>query len=203
MIFNLSENQRKSHSGFSLAELIITMAIAGIFAGLAIATFSRNLRKENLKAATRQSVTWLEDLRKLAIQKDIPCLAEIDASKALLQVQADADQPELQRCVSLNYANLSAKNSADKLNDLIICSKELDVESGETATGNLESLTLICSTGSSSTVFTPRGTATKSLLIKYGLPGLTRDRCIAVLAPNGLIRNGMTKGGSCDFTTSY
>ena len=202
MIITPSNNKNRCHSGFSLAELIITMAIAGIFAGLAVVTFSRNLRKENLKAATRQSVAWLEDLRKLAIQNDIPCLTEIDSSQALLQVKADADQPELERCVGLYYTNISAKNTADNLSDLIACSKD-DFDFGESVTDNLESLNLTCSAGRSSTVFTPRGTATKSLLIKFGLPGLSQDRCIAVLAPNGLIRNGMTKGGSCDFTTSY
>lgn len=202
MIFIPSNKKHNYHSGFSLAELIITMAIAGIFAGLAVATFSRNLRKENLKAATRQSVTWLQDLRKLAIQNDIPCLIEIDSSQASLQVIVDADQPELKRCTDLNYTNKSVKKAADNLNDLITCSKD-DFDPGETVTDNLESLNLTCNTGSNSTVFTPRGTATKSLLIKYGLPGLSQDRCIAVMAPNGLVRSGMTKGGSCDFTTSY
>lgn len=201
MIITLSNNKAEFQKGFSLAELVITMAIAGIFAGLGVVTFSRNLREESLKAATRQSVTWLENLRKKAIQNDTPCLAEINNLQALLQVQADSEQPELERCTNLNYANITATNTGGNLNDLITCSKKLD--SGETATDNLESLNLICSTDSSSTVFTPRGTATKSLLIKYTLPGLSRDRCIAVLAPNGLIRSGMTKGGSCDFTTSY
>ena len=195
------KNYHRFQHGFSLPELIITMAIASIFAGLAIVTFSRNLREESLKAAARQTTTWLEDLRKLAIQNDIPCPAEVSNTNAILQVKTDSNQPLFERCIELNYASLAAKSLAKNLNDLILCSKAL--QNGESASDTIQSLSLSCNTGSNSTVFTPRGTSTDSLLITLSLPGLARDRCIAVLAPNGLIRNGITKGGACEFTTSY
>ena len=195
------KNYHRFQHGFSLPELIITMAIASIFAGLAIVTFSRNLREENLKAAARQTTIWLEELRKLAIQNDIPCPAEVSNTNATLQVKMDSNQALLERCINLNYASLPITSPAKNLNDLITCSKALAYE--ESVSDTVQSLSLSCNTGSTVTVFTPRGTSTDSLLITLSLPGLNRDRCIAVLAPNGLIRNGITKGGACDFTTSY
>jgi len=57
--------------------------------------------------------------------------------------------------------------------------------------------------GSDSLVFTPRGTATTSLLIQLSVPEASADRCIAVLAPMGQIRSGRVAGGRCDFTTAF
>ena len=48
-------------------------------------------------------------------------------------------------------------------------------------------------------VFTPRGTVSVGGLVKLHLPQATRTRCVAVLTPIGMIREGRDDGTGCNF----
>jgi len=194
-------------NGFSLVELVIAMAIAGIFAGMSIVTLGRNLNNEKLKAITRESIAWLENAKKIAIQNDFSCEIEIDNSSKTLSFPTSTTNAALDQCADLKKASLINTNTTSNTNNLKQCSKVLatNVTPEETPTTALSSLMSsdYCNDGISTTIFSPRGTLTKSVLITYEIDPQGERRCIALVAPNSLIRSGKVKGDQCDFTTAY
>ena len=191
-------------NGFSLVELVIAMAIAGIFAGMSIVTLGRNLNNEKLKAITRESIAWLENAKKIAIQNDFSCEIEINNSSKTLSFPTSTTNAALDQCADLKKASLINTNTTNNLKQ---CSKALDTNGTpeETPTTDLSSLMSsdYCNDGISTTIFSPRGTLTKSVLITYEIDPQGERRCIALVAPNSLIRSGKVKGDQCDFTTAY
>ena len=190
------------HRGFSLIELLITVAIAGIFTGLSIITLSRNQNNEKLKAATFIAATWLEDARKIAIQNDTPCKITINNETGTLEISKDEEIPKLDNCELIKSSSLEIRKSIQNSESISLCSKTLSTAEEESPIDTALECNQV-TTGTTSWVFTPRGTATDSTLIKLTMPTANHERCLAVLAPTGQIRLGKARGQDCDFTTSY
>ena len=110
-------------NGFSLVELVIAMAIAGIFAGMSIVTLGRNLNNEKLKAITRESIAWLENAKKIAIQNDFSCEITIDNSSKTLSFPTSTTNAALDQCSNLSKASLINTNTTNNTNNLKQCSK--------------------------------------------------------------------------------
>ncbi len=184
--------------GFTLVELMVIVILVGILSGISIVTFNRNWRDERVKAATRETSAWLDEVRRIAIQKAIPCRIRIDQTNTTLEL--DPNPVNLSEfCASTLQAPLNLRAKIQNSGDLLLCSADLD----EADPANYS---LSCSTpqgGSSSLVFTPRGTITGGLLIKFHMQQVNTDRCIAVMAPLGQIRSGRATSSGCDFTTAY
>ena len=194
-------------SGFSLAELLIVMAIFGIFAGLSLVTFSRNLRKERLKALTRESTIWLEGIKKISLNKDIPCEVELNNESQIIKISNQATDDTLRSCLNQGIKEISIAEFTASNGNVEIQMQGTEL-CGATTTDPLSNIfdnsKNNCSNSNQAfTVFTPRGTLTNSILIYLSLKNDEAGRCIAVLAPTSMIRNGIAKGGSCDFTTAF
>ena len=192
--------------GLTLIELLIAMVIVGIFAGLSMVSLGRNLRNENLKALTRETVTWFEDIKKLAIQNDAPCEITIDNDQETLSIQAAPSESGLLQCAGLGTRILSSNEIVSNTSELQQCSTVLDrtADPPVVATSELNSLVdFSCDSGMSQTIFSPRGTLTNSVLLTYRLMQDVDQRCIALIAPSGMIRSGKVRGGRCDFKTAY
>lgn len=183
---------------YTLVELIVTVAVVGILAGLSIVTFGRNWRAERVKAATRESSAWLEEVRKIAIQKATPCRVTITPADAQLALDPNPDDPA-QYCASSNRAALNLRDTVQNTNELLLCAA--DLAGADPASYNLPCTS--SQSGSQNLIFTPRGTATNGLLLKLHLEQASTDRCIAVMAPLGQIRSGRATDTGCDFTTAY
>lgn len=186
------------NAGYTLVELMVTVSLVGILAGLSIVSFGRNWRAERLKAAADETTAWLDEARRLAIQKAKPCRININRADLILSLKPNADNPE-EFCSDSLYSPLEIRNTVQNSGAIVMCSSEL--ENGDPAQTSLS-----CSgsqSGSSSLIFTPRGTATTGILIKFHMPEAGADRCIAVMAPLGQIRSGKTTATGCDFTTAY
>lgn len=195
-----------SDQGLTLAELLIAMVIFGTFAGLSVVSLGRNLTNERLKALTRESIAWFEDAKKIAIQNDTPCEISIDNSQKILSIQSASSEPVLMQCVGLGFRALVLDQVVNNATEFQQCSKVLDgtADPPEVVTSKLDSLDdFSCDTGVSQTIFSPRGTLTESVLLTYRLTPDLDQRCIALVAPSGMIRSGKVKGGHCDFTTAY
>jgi prepilin-type N-terminal cleavage/methylation domain-containing protein len=189
---------RSSFHGFTMIELMVTVAILGILAGISFVSFTRNWRDERVKAASRETAAWLDEVRRVAIQKATPCRIRVDRGLKQLSLDPNPDNPT-EFCGSDLYAPLDLPTRIQNSSELALCSTDLGDSDPATTPLNCNGL----QTGSSTLVVTPRGTATSGLLIKFHMPQAGTDRCVAVLAPLGQIRSGKATSTGCDFTTAF
>lgn len=191
------------HKAFTLAELMVTVTIVGILAGISIVAFTRNWRDERVKAATRESSAWLDEVRRIAIQRAAPCLVQLnksDASFSVIEQEGSCNQPASEGIASDDVADFSPRASIQNSQALIICATELT--GSDPASVNLPCST--SQTGNVQTTFTPRGSVTKGLLLKFHMSEANTDRCIAVIAPLGQIRSGRASAdGTCNYESAY
>jgi prepilin-type N-terminal cleavage/methylation domain-containing protein len=190
--------QLTGSAGFTLEELMATVAILGILAGVSFVIYTRNWRDERVKAASRETAAWLDDVRRVAIQRATPC--RIQVNRELLELSLDPNpENDAEFCAETLYGSLNLPAKIQNSSELVLCSS--DIELNDPATSALP-----CNgsqSGSSTLVFTPRGTATTGLLIKFHMPQAGTDRCVAVMAPLGQIRSGKATSTGCDFTTAF
>lgn len=179
-------------------ELLVTVSILGILAGFSAVAFSRNWRDERLKAASRETSAWLDEVRRLAIQKATPCRIEINPTNVSLSLNPSSTMAT-EFCSEQLIAPLTLRSKVSNVQELSLCSGDIQTADPANAELNCDAN----QSGTSSLIFTPRGTATSGLLLKLGLPEASSDRCIAVLAPLGQIRSGKATAAGCDFTTAY
>ena len=174
--------------GFSLPELLVAMAIADILSGIGFALYQRQWQGERTNAAARELAARLDELRRRAQQKAGACHLAVDPAATTVSPAA----ANTSACGDFGSLNLRAV--AQGAGDLLLCVQPLDSTAACTV-----------ATGGTTLVFTPRGTATTSALLRLHRPGDSSDRCVAVVAPLGLIRNGRANaaGGSCDYTTAF
>ena len=189
--------------GYTLVELMVTVSIVGILAGLSVVAFTRNWRDERVKAATRESSAWLEEIRRIAIQRAAPCVVELNKASASFTVLEEAgtcNQPPAANQANDDIAGYTPRTSIQNAQDLVICGTNLN--GSDPATTELN-----CSgpqSGVNETIFTPRGSVTNGLLFKLHLDAANTDRCIAVIAPLGQVRSGRANAdGTCNFETAF
>ena len=176
----MTTSTSRNHNGFTLLELMLVVALIGLLSGIALPTFLSNWEDERLKATTKITVAWLDDLRRKAIQNSVPCRATWDAANSSLSAQCDHETGPS------GTLNLKAEIS------------------------NSENLAVSLPTDDPTIwIFTPRGTSTTDAEAIITLKG-SKDlgRCLRVTAPLGLIRAAKRRPSEdgnpeCDYTTQY
>ena len=186
-------------TGFTLVELMVTVAILGILSGISFVTFTKNWRDERVKAASRETAAWLDEARRIAIQQATPCRIRVDRELRQLSLDPNLSNPS-EFCATTLYAPLDLQTRIQNSSELVLCSTAL-VANVDPAITSLSCTT--AQAGSSSLVLTPRGTAPTGLLLKFHMPQAGADRCVAVLAPLGQVRSGKATSIGCDFTTAF
>ena len=193
-------NNTISNRGFSVVELMIVVAIMGAIGAMSIVTFTRNWRDVRVKAATQGSQAWFDEVRSSAIQRSEPCFIEINLESTLITLLEEENSCNLEDTTKDDFAPYMPKSSIKNSQDLIICGQELY---GNDPT----QIVLSCKnpqTGTLQTSFTPRGTITNGLLLKFHLEQENTDRCLTLIAPIGQIRSGrVNPDETCDFETTF
>lgn len=179
-----------TNTGFSLVELTIVIAIVGILSALSIVTFKQQLRKERLKADTREAMSWIKATQGKAIQQNKIC--EITINKQLNTAsqtqEAESNIAAVDRCADISTYTL----------DSTIHSLTPDPYSSSSCLIGTDSNALRIT-------FTARGTLPCGGEIRLISEDSKTTRCINLIAPLGVIREGLLKqgSGSCDYTSAH
>jgi len=178
------------NGGFTMTELLVVVAIVGILSTIMLASYGRNLQEERLKSVSREITSLFKEVMALSRQKSTHCELSLSHTSAVITVFNPAE------CSGIG-TTIDLKANTDNTDNLKICGRtDMDQTFACNATNN-ESYPP--GSTSSTFIFTARGTISQGGILKLYLPKASRTRCLAVLAPIGVIREGRDIGSGCDF----
>ena len=186
------------NSGFTLSEILIVAVLISILSGVAIASFSQRWAQERLLAAARETHTWLENQRLVAMKEGQACEISIDTTTATLD--SSAENVSLTNGETLNN---SCKDQASlAIREAVTNGDGISLSTGDpAATGirfSFRGLSEIITTSSDPT-------DQQILVLKLNHPDSQKQRCIKLMSPLGLIRTGWSdaNASSCKFSNSF
>lgn len=190
--------QVNNSNGFTLAELLVVVALISILSGVAIASFSQRWAQERLLAAIRETHTWLESQRLIAMKEGQACEISINTTTATLDPSAE---------------NVSLANGETLINS---CKGQapLSIRDAVTNGGGISLSTsdphatgIRFSFRGLSEIITTSSDPNKQqvLVLKLNHPDSQKQRCIKLMSPLGLIRTGWSdaNASSCQFSNSF
>ena len=190
--------QTTNSDGFTLGELLIVVVLISILSGVAIASFGQRWAQERLLAATRETHTWLENQRFIAMREGQACEISINTTTATLDPSAG----------NISLANGKTLNNSCKdqaplaIRDAVTNGDGISLSTGDpAATGirfSFRGLSEIITTSSDPT-------DQQILVLKLNHPDSQKQRCIKLMSPLGLIRTGWSdaNASSCKFSNSF
>jgi prepilin-type N-terminal cleavage/methylation domain-containing protein len=194
------KHQGWNTAGFTLMELMVAMAVLGILSGISIVNLSQQLAKERLLAASRETHAWLETQRGIAMTDATACEITINPSAATLspsgstiQLRNFNDKPELIDNACKNQAPLSIRDSVGNGSNIALTIEPSDAT------------TIRFSMRGTSEIITTENNKSSQIELKLNQPGTARQRCIKIISPLALIRNGFanTSSESCSYSSSF
>ena len=177
-------------SGFTIIEAMVVAAIVGILSTFMLVSHGRNLQEERLKSVNRELTSIFKEVTILTRQKSTHCELSLNHTSAVLTVVN-------QECSDHLGTSIDLKASTDNIEDLKICGRA-DMDQAFACDAASDGSDPPGST-SSTFIFSARGTVSQGGILKLFLPKASRTRCLAVLAPIGVIREGSDAGSGCDF----
>ncbi len=164
-------------------EGVVVIVILGVLSTLVIGYQLRLRNEQHLIAGSKALTGWLDEVRRRSIQQSSTCTVTVTAANGTLV-------PTTALCGSATPFRLAdAVPTATNLELCVALADPLAAAGacpGGATTANL--------------VFTPRGTTTTAALLQLHIPNHAPNRCVAVVAPLGLLRVGsVDAAGVCDW----
>ena len=197
MVRHNKHNAKLNPKGFTMVELMVVSALVGLIASIFLVSFQRNVHDERLRALSRSLFENLLEIQTRALQQNIPIEVQLNHANATLQV---SDATDISNTIRLGTIDLT--DSIEGLEKLKICSRTsttIDTFACDEVNDGSDLDLITQNRTTRSMIFTPRGTVSVGGLVKLHLQQASRTRCIAVLSPIGMIREGRDDGTGCDF----
>jgi prepilin-type N-terminal cleavage/methylation domain-containing protein len=172
---------------FTLVELLVAVAIAGILAGIGLVNLSQRWSQERLLLANRQLNSWLDEQRRYAMQHSGTCQIEINTTTASL-TQASS-------LIELG-ATGSTTNVCNGQAPLNLLEPEQYGQGIKLSVNPAGSQGLRFSFRGLSETLMGDGTRPSSLEMRLSLADQQKQRCVRILNPLGLIHNGSASSAS-------
>ena len=189
--------QSSKEDGFTLAELMLTLCIVGILSGIAIASYSQRWAQERLLAATRETHTWLENQRLIAIKEGQACEISINISTAILDPSKE----------NISLADGTLQNSCKEQAPLSIRDTVKNGSGISLSTTDPNTTGIRFSFRGLSKIITTSANKTDQqvLILKLNHPESIKQRCIKIMSPLGFIRTGWSSSNasSCKYSNSF
>ena len=181
--------------GFTLTELLVVVALVSILSGLALVSLSNRWAQERLLAAARETHSWLEYQRRLAMKEGKACEIKIDTSKATLD-------PTGSSLTLLDGKTVS--NSCSSQAPLFFRSIVPNGSSITLSTAPANATAVRFSFRGLSEITTSTGTSNE-LVLQLNQADSNKQRCIKIMSPLGLIRNGWAPVNTspCNYSNSF
>lgn len=218
MYFKKHHILRGREKGYSLLEVIVVTTLISILAVTALVNFRKIIATQRLKSASLYLSNYINKTRKDAIQNDYPCKIEINnatSTVSIVNIDGSTGPAVDGQCFNTTVRSINLTTLSDAPENLKICSalvpSTIDVSTqvvSDLLTFNStddclfeEPVNTKNASPSSSLTITPSGLTTNSLIVKLKSSDVQNQRCILVLSPLGIIRNGVqTTNETCDFT---
>lgn len=192
----MTTSAHQSQSGFTLVELLLVVAVAGILSGIAIVTLSQRLSQERLLAAARETHSWIDSQRRIAMTNGQACEILIDQNNAHLDPSAST----ITLGTGQSILNSCRTQAVLRIRDAIPNGSGVTLS---TTPGNVQAIRF--SFRGLSEIITSQGDLTSQVELRLSQSGSNKSRCIKIMSPLGLIRNGSseTASGSCRYSSSF
>ena len=197
MVRLFKQNSKLDTKGFTMVELLVVSALVGLMASILLTSFQRNVHDERLRAVSRALFENLLEIQTRARQQNIPIELQLNHADATLQL---SDATDINNKTDLGTVDLT--NSIEGIESLKICgstSTSIDTFACDEINDGSDLDSTNQPRTASTMMFTPRGTVSVGGLVKLHLPQATRTRCVAVITPIGMIREGRDDGTGCNF----
>ena len=164
----------QASSGLTIWELMVVLLMMAIISSAAIPNLLSSTRREQLAATSLEIVSWLERARNQAIKDMETCqirITEDDASAASIAITSDSPG-----CSELAMLSITEQDYR---------SADMSLELSESSDSEFS--------------FSPRGSVSRNQEIELTMEGSPTTRCIKIIAPVGLVRNGIKRGDKCSY----
>ena len=190
----LAASRQRPAFGFSLVELMITVAIIGLFSAVVVGSMAETRRRATTRLAAQELLGYLDAVRRSAMASALECRVSYTAPANFSVIEhhtsTTAGQLGLDRCARAFNGGSDGLNLAQSI-------------------ASATSLHVVAP--GSDLLLTPLGTvANNQTMIYYiSIEGSSLERCIAVLAPVGFIRSGQrlyagdSNTADCDYVAGY